>query len=198
MKPTQEEQTDMKKMFKGVPQKLLDSIYPEKRSPDMEGGEEVKGYDFNNGVNYDEVFKTYKHTGIQATALGKAIDIVNSMIKWRLSDEPIAEDEDEEFKDPEVRANTRCTIFLGYTSNMISCGMRDYIRFLCQHKMVDCIVTTTGAIEEDFIKCMGKFYIGSFDLDGKELRENSINRIGNMLVPNKNYENFEAFFLPIL
>jgi deoxyhypusine synthase len=53
------------------------------------------------------------------------------MIKWRLTDEPIEEDETDEFKDPEVRKNTRCTIFLGYTSNMASCGMREYIRYLC-------------------------------------------------------------------
>ena len=53
------------------------------------------------------------------------------MIKWRLSDEAIKEDEKDEFKDPQVRANTRCTIFLGYTSNMASCGMREYIRYLC-------------------------------------------------------------------
>jgi deoxyhypusine synthase len=53
------------------------------------------------------------------------------MIRWRLSDEPIDEDETEEFKDPEVRKNHRCTIFLGYTSNMVSCGMREYIRYLC-------------------------------------------------------------------
>ena len=31
---------------------------------------------------------------------------------------------------------------------MASCGMREYIRYLCQHKMIDCIVTTTGGIEE--------------------------------------------------
>jgi deoxyhypusine synthase len=31
---------------------------------------EVKGYDFNKGLNYEEVFKTYVHTGFQATALG--------------------------------------------------------------------------------------------------------------------------------
>lgn len=29
-----------------------------------------------------------------------------------------------------------CAIFLGYTSNMASCGVRDTIRFLVQHKMV--------------------------------------------------------------
>jgi deoxyhypusine synthase len=98
------------------------------------------------------LFQSYKQTGIQATSLGDAIDIVNEMINWRLSDEEIDEEEEEDFKDPETRKNTRCTIFMGYTSNMISCGMREIIRYLCQHKMIDCIVTTTGGIEEDFIK----------------------------------------------
>lgn len=89
------------------------------------------------------------------------------MIKWRLSDEPIAEDEDEDLTDPEVRKNIRCTIYLGYTSNMASCGMREYIRYLCQHKMVDCIVTTCGGIEEDIMKTMAPAYIGDFALPGK-------------------------------
>lgn len=34
------------------------------------------------------------------------------------------------------RMKTGCTIFLGYTSNMISCGIREIIRFLVQHNMV--------------------------------------------------------------
>lgn len=75
------------------------------------------------------------------------------MINWRLSDEPIKEDEDDDLKIMENREKVRCTIFLGYTSNMASCGMREYIRYLCQHKMIDCIVTTTGGIEEDIMKC---------------------------------------------
>ena len=66
--------------------------------------------------------------------------------------------------------NERCTIFLGYTSNMISCGNREIIRYLCEHKMIDCIVTTGGGIEEDFMKCMADTYIGSFVNDDKELR----------------------------
>jgi hypothetical protein len=57
-------------------------------------------------------------------------------IRWRLSDEPVKEDEDDDLKDPEVRKTIKCTIFLGYTSNMISCGMREVIKFLCQHRMV--------------------------------------------------------------
>ena len=120
------------------------------------------------------------------------------MIKWRLSDEPIAEDETEEYKDEEKRKNTRCKIFLGYTSNMASCGMREYLRYLCQHKMVDVIVTTTGGIEEDIMKTMAPFYMGDFSLDGKSLREKGLNRIGNIIAPNDNYALLEAWFLPLI
>ena len=113
------------------------------------------------------------------------------MIDWRLSDDPIEEDEIDELRDMENKKKIRCTIFLGYTSNMASCGMRDIIRFLCQHKMIDAIVTTCGGIEEDFIKCLAPFYLGGFDLQGKILREKGLNRIGNLLVPNENYCLFE-------
>lgn len=63
---------------------------------------------------------------------------------------------------------------------------------------VDCIVTTAGGVEEDFIKCLAPTFIGSFELNGKELREKGINRIGNLLVPNDNYCKFENWILPLL
>jgi deoxyhypusine synthase len=59
---------------------------------------------------------------------------------------------------------SNCTIFLGHTSNMISCGVRETIRFLVKNKMVDCIVTTCGGIEEDFMKCMAPAYMGKFEV----------------------------------
>ena len=120
------------------------------------------------------------------------------MIKWRLSDEPIGDDESEEKKDPEFRKNARCTIFLGYTSNMASCGMREYIRYLCKHAMISAIVTTTGGIEEDVMKLLANHYIGDFALDGKTLRSKGLNRIGNLIVPNNNYSLFEAWFQPLV
>ena len=119
-------------------------------------------------------------------------------INWRLSDEPIAEDEDEDFRDPEVRANTKCTIFLSFTSNMISCGIREVLKFLVQHKMVDVLVTTGGGIEEDLMKCLAPHYIGDFSLRGAELRKKGHNRIGNLIVPNDNYCKFEDWLTPIL
>ena len=64
---------------------------------------------------------------------------------------------------------------------------------------VDCIVTTAGGIEEDFIKCLdAPTYAGSFELDGHGLRKQGLNRIGNLLVPNENYCKFEDWLTPIL
>ncbi len=57
--------------------------------------------------------------------------------------------------------------------------------------MVDCIVTSAGGVEEDFIKCLATFHIGSFNADDKEMRKKALNRIGNILVPSENYCKFE-------
>ena len=63
---------------------------------------------------------------------------------------------------------------------------------------VDCIVSTAGGIEEDFIKCLASTYLGDFALSGRDLRLKGINRIGNLLVPNDNYCKFEDWLNPIL
>jgi deoxyhypusine synthase len=119
-------------------------------------------------------------------------------LAWRLSDEPVAEDESPEFKDPAVRAQTRTKIFLGYTSNLVSSGLRENIRFLAQHSMIQVIVTSAGGIEEDFIKCLAPTYVGSFNLSGTELRKRGLNRIGNLMIANDNYCKFEDWLMPIL
>jgi deoxyhypusine synthase len=118
--------------------------------------------------------------------------------RWRLSDEPITGNEPDEYQDPLVRENTRCKVFLGYTSNLISSGLREVIRFLVKHRHVSAIVTTAGGIEEDFIKCLGHTYLAEFDLNGSDLRQKGMNRIGNLVVPNDNYCKFEDWITPIL
>ncbi|KAL5034400.1 Deoxyhypusine synthase [Batrachochytrium dendrobatidis] len=158
----------------------------------------IQGYDFNQGVDYEKLMASLFTTGFQATSLGEAIQITNDMIKWRLSDEPIDENENEVYRDPETRSKTRCKIFLGYTSNLVSAGIRDIIRYLVQHRMVDVVVSSAGGIEEDFIKCLGPTYIGAFSLPGAELRKKGLNRIGNLLVPNDNYCAFEDWVMPVL
>ncbi|KAK1224384.1 Deoxyhypusine synthase [Marasmius sp. AFHP31] len=158
----------------------------------------VKGPDFDKPLSLQEFLQSYERIGFQANSLGKAIDVVNRMRSWRLSDEPIPEDESEEYRSPEVRQKTRCNIFLGYTSNLISSGLREVILHLVKHKHVAAIVTTAGGIEEDFIKCLGHTYLADFNLDGADLRRRGMNRIGNLVVPNDNYCKFEDWLTPIL
>uniref|UniRef100_A0A182UF31 deoxyhypusine synthase n=1 Tax=Anopheles melas TaxID=34690 RepID=A0A182UF31_9DIPT len=158
---------------------------------------QIRGYDWNEGYSYEKLFSSYAHSGFQATNLGKAIEEVNKMIAARRV--PLAEDKLDQYEEDEfIKRKNSCTIFLGYTSNMVSAGVRETIRFLVQHRMVDCIVTTAGGVEEDLIKCLAPTYLGSFELAGRELRERGINRIGNLLVPNENYCKFENWVIPIL
>ena len=115
--------------------------------------------------------------------------------RWKPGDTP--DDSDDEDKAPPP-PNAKCTIFLGYTSNLISSGLRETLRYLVQHRHVNCVVTTAGGIEEDLIKCLAPTYLGSFSTPGKLLREGGLNRIGNLVVPNDNYCAFEDWLMPIL
>src|SRR5271168_3032203 len=94
---------------------------------------------------------------------------------------------------PETGEKT--TIFLGYTSNLISSGLRGVFRYLVEHKHVSAVVTSAGGIEEDLIKCIGDTYMGAFNTSGASLRAQGLNRIGNLLVPNKNYCAFEDWVI---
>ena len=80
---------------------------------------------------------------------------------------------------------------------MASCGMREVIRYLAEHKMIDCIVTSCGGIEEDLMKSLADFYMGDFNMDDSQNRKDFNCRIGNILVPAENYVRLEAFLLPI-
>lgn len=154
----------------------------------------VKGYDFNEGINYKKIMESFKYTGFQALHFGQAVEEINRMLECRdLPLENVSEHIEEQFK-----PKTNCTIFLGYTSNMASAGIRDVIRFLVQHKLVDVLVTTAGGIEEDYIKCMAPSYLGDFKIKGAELRKKGLNRTGNLIVPNNNYCLFENWLQPIL
>lgn len=171
-----------------------------------EGTPQCKGYDFNEtlkkGGNNDtlgSVVAAMLTTGFQATNVGMAVREIERMRAWRLSDRPFREGVDDPDVRPEaVREKIRARVFLAYTSNQISSGQREVIRFLVQHKMVDVVVTTGGGVEEDIIKCMEPTFLGDFKLNGRELRKKGVNRIGNLLIPNNNYCKFEDWIAPII
>ena len=62
--------------------------------------------------------------------------------KLELRGQPVPEEKLKPFlEEPGDRPITNCTIFLGYTSNQISSGCREVIRFLAQHNMVSTACT---------------------------------------------------------
>lgn len=144
------------------------------RSSEEAFGLKIQGYDFNKGVDYEKILDNYESLGLQASNFHKSIEIINEMI------------------------SSKAFIYLGYTSNIVTSGLRDIIRYLAEHKRVNVLVTSAGGIEEDIIKCLGEFKLGDFRASGSELRKKGINRAGNIFIPNSRYCAFEDFIIPIL
>ena len=72
-------------------------------------GDPCIGYDFEKGVDFDELMKAMKTTGFQAMNLSKVIDQINEMRK------------------------NDALIYLGCSSNIVSCGLREVVRYLVKH-----------------------------------------------------------------
>lgn len=135
---------------------------------------QIKGADYNGDLSLDDLLLSFKSTGIQASNLFAAIQEIKAMRK----------------------ANAK--VYLGATSNMISCGLREALNYLARNKHYDVMVVTAGGIEEDLIKTFKPTYLGSYDLDGQKLRDSGWNRIGNMVINNDNYFTFEKWFTSLL
>lgn len=140
----------------------------------LDGWPVIKGYDFEEKFNFENFLKSYLNVGFQANHLGQAIEIIKNMRK------------------------DKATIFLAFTSNMGTCGIRDNIKYLVKNKFVDVLSTSIGAIEEDIIKCFKPFVIGDYRAPGYILREDGINRTGNIFIPNDRYIYFERYMNKLL
>ena len=145
-----------------------------RESKTLDDWPQIKGYDFDSKFSFDDFLKSYMNTGFQATNLAQSIEIIKNMRR------------------------DNATIFLAFTSNMGSCGVREQIKYLVKNKFVHVLSTTAGAIEEDVIKCFKPFVMGDFRAPGKILFEDGINRTGNIFVPNDRYIYFERFMTKFL
>lgn len=78
-----------------------------------------------------------KTLGSLGWSLGLEVNLTLSYTQIEKKLEPLPQDEDQhEDLTQSRRPLTGCTIFLGYTSNLISSGIRETIRYLVQHNMV--------------------------------------------------------------
>jgi len=135
----------------------------------------VKDLKWENSIKVSDFVDKIGQTGFQAVELRQASDVIVKMKK------------------------NSAKIFLTFTSNMVTSGLRGFFAQLVSLGMADIIVTTAGGLEEDIMKATGeKFPIGSFNSDDVELHEQGINRIGNLFITTESYMKFEDLLMPML
>jgi deoxyhypusine synthase len=130
-----------------------------------------------SGIDYDKTdirgfVNSMKNVGFQATNVGRAVGVIEKM------------------------RQEKSTIFLSFTSNMVSSGLRETFAYMVKNRMVDAIITSVGSIEEDLMKTEMPFLLGDFNADDVDLHRKGINRIGNIFVPNNRYERLEKMLDP--
>jgi deoxyhypusine synthase len=128
----------------------------------------VRDFKWNLNMTVSEMVSQFKNVGFQSIELARAADVIIKMKKQGAK------------------------IYLSFTSNMVTSGLRGFFAQIIEMGIPDVIVTTVGGIEEDIMKAMGeKFSVGSFNTDDVELHESGVNRVGNLLIDNQSYMNLE-------
>ena len=127
--------------------------------------EPVEDYDFSRKMSVDElVAQMEKAWGFTAGKLAVGVRILESMVK-----------------------DKKCVKFLSFTGNLVATGTRGALKELVKRKLVDVVVTTCGTVDHDVARCWKDYYKGSFVMNDARLRDEGINRLGNVLVPNDSY-----------
>ncbi len=128
----------------------------------------VQNLKWKKGITVKEMGEQFGKAGFQATEIGRATEIITKMKR------------------------EKAKIYFTFTSNMVTSGLRGFFAQMIKLGMADVIITTVGGIEEDMMKALGEgFVLGSFYSDDLELYEKGLNRVGNIMIPNKSYEKFE-------
>ncbi|RSD33157.1 MAG: deoxyhypusine synthase [Methanohalophilus sp.] len=136
---------------------------------------QVKDLHWKKDMRVSELVDSYENVGFQSVELHRASEVIVKMKK------------------------DSAQVFLTFTSNMVTSGLRGFFAQLIELGIADVLVTTVGGLEEDIMKATGEvFSIGNFNTDDVELHERGINRVGNLLIQNQSYMNFEDMITDIL
>lgn len=118
--------------------------------------------------------------GFQATNFGKAVEVCNTLIRNRAVGKTIQQQLDD-FERSLVSENTNengkvtiseeevsnavsarkkelpPVVFLGIISTLFGTGVRDAVKFLCEHALVDVIVVSGGGLEHDIRRAVSSY-----------------------------------------
>jgi len=125
----------------------------------------VKDYSINQKTSINQILKNMADSGgFEGRHLANGIEILKNMLNEK-----------------------NCTRFISFVGALMSTGNRGIVRDMIKNKMFDCIITTCGALDHDIAKSFSSYYEGDFRLDDQFLLKKDIHRLGNILIPNKNY-----------
>ncbi len=128
----------------------------------------VKDFTWKQNMTVGELVSAFGNLGYQAIELSEAEKVILKMKR------------------------NGAKIFLTFTSNMVTSGLRGFFAQLCKLKIPNILVTTSGSIEEDIMKSLGEeFEITNFNADDTALHEKGENRVGNLIIRNESYMKFE-------
>jgi len=92
-----------------------------------------------------------------------------------------------------------CTKFISFPADIMATGTRGILRQLIEDDIIDVVVTTCGTLDHDIARILADYYHGDFAMDDQKLREEGVNRLGNVLVPDDSYGiPIEKWMQPIL
>ena len=74
-------------------------------------------------------------------------------LDWRLVDEAVTEDCSDHERDLEYRKSVTCRVFMGFTSNLISFGVRDIVRFLLHHRVTFPCSEANSSLSNGILQC---------------------------------------------
>ena len=124
-------------------------------------------YDLDVGINtIDDLVEAYRKIGgFQGRYIAEAADVLLNMY-----------------------SDSNTTVFLSFTANLISTGLRGLIAKFIERGFADVVITTAGTLDHDIAKSMGgKYYQSYFDVDDVEMSKAGIHRIGNVAVRKEHY-----------
>ena len=128
-------------------------------------GRPVKDLTIKGNTSIVKIFEEMSQSGgFESRNLADGLNILTSMI-----------------------SDKKCLRFLSFIGAIISTGLRGIIKDMIRNQWFDVVITTCGALDHDIARYYSNYKEGSFALNDKELANQDIHRLGNVLVPLKSY-----------
>ncbi|TBR23546.1 MAG: deoxyhypusine synthase [Candidatus Nitrosotenuis sp.] len=131
----------------------------------IEPGNPVQDISITSKTGVEEIFEQMsKSGGFESRNIADGLEILATMV-----------------------SDKSCLKFLSFVGAVVSTGTRGIIKDMIKNKWFDVVITTCGALDHDIARYFSNYNEGSFTMDDRQLADQHIHRLGNVLVPMESY-----------